>query len=144
MTEWLNWTDGAYWGFPCGLVVKNSLATAGYSGSFPGSGRSLGEGNGNPFPYSCLDNPTDRGAWWIIIHGVAKSQTQLSMHTWSPVVLVCRLVSAWACMWVWVLSYWFLSSSVWQLSLSQFSFLSALSAARFGDAFSPASSVQQS
>ena len=39
---------------------------------------SLGEGNGNPLQYSCLENPMDRGAWWAIVHGLAKSQTQLS------------------------------------------------------------------
>ena len=35
----------------------------------------IGEGNGNPFQYSCLENPIDRGAWWATVHGVAKSQT---------------------------------------------------------------------
>ena len=43
----------------------------------------MGEGNGNPFQYSCLENPMDRGAWWAAVHGVAQSQTQLkrlSMH----------------------------------------------------------------
>ena len=48
-------------------VVKNSPAKAGdvrNAGSTPGSGRSLGEGNGNPFQCSCLENPMDRGAWW--------------------------------------------------------------------------------
>jgi len=44
----------------------------------PGWGRSPGVENGNPFQYSFLGNPMDRGAWWAIIHGVAKSQTQLS------------------------------------------------------------------
>ena len=38
----------------------------------------LGEGNGNPLQYCCLDNPMDRGAWWVTVHGVAKSQTRLS------------------------------------------------------------------
>ena len=41
-------------------------------GSTPGSGRSPGGGNGNPLQYSCLKNPTDRGAWWAIVHGVTK------------------------------------------------------------------------
>ena len=41
-------------------------------------GRSPGEGNGNPFQYSCLENPMDRGAWQVRVHGVAKSPTQLS------------------------------------------------------------------
>ena len=44
-------------------------------GSIPGSGRSPGEGNGNPLQYSCLENPTDGGAWWATVHGVAKSCT---------------------------------------------------------------------
>ena len=47
-------------------------------GSIPGLGRSLGGGNGNPVQYSCLENSMDRGAWWAIVHGVAKSWTQLS------------------------------------------------------------------
>ena len=47
-------------------------------GLIPGSGRSPGEGNGNPFQYYCLENPMERGAWWATIHGVAKSQTRLS------------------------------------------------------------------
>ena len=46
--------------------------------SIPGSGRSPGEGNGNPLQYSCLGNPMDRGAWWSIVHGVAK----VSDTTW--------------------------------------------------------------
>ena len=46
-------------------------------GSNPGSGRSPGEGNGNPLQYSCLENHMDGGAWWAIVHWVAKSQTQL-------------------------------------------------------------------
>ena len=46
----------------------------------PGSVRSPGVGNGNPFQYSCLENPMDKGAWWAIVHGVEKSGTQLSTH----------------------------------------------------------------
>ena len=45
--------------------------------SIPGSGRSPGEGNGNPLQYSCLENPMDRGAWRATVHGVTESQTQL-------------------------------------------------------------------
>ena len=52
------------------------------TGSIRGSGRSPGEGNGNPLMYSCLGNPVDRGAWQVIVHGVSKSCTQLS--DWSP------------------------------------------------------------
>ena len=60
------------------LVVKNPPANAGDvrdAGSIPGSGRFPLGGHGNPLQYSCLENPMDRGAWWAIIHGVAKSQT---------------------------------------------------------------------
>ena len=64
----------------CGWVVKNMSANVGDSGdvgSIPGSGRSPGEGNGNPLQYSCL-NLMDRGAWQATVHRVAKSQIQLS------------------------------------------------------------------
>ena len=47
-------------------------------GSILGSGRSLGEGNGNQLQYSCLENSMDRGAWQATVHGVTKSQIQLS------------------------------------------------------------------
>ena len=66
------------------LVVKNPPANEGDArdtGSILGSERSPGEGNGNPLQYSCLDNPIDRGTWWAKVHGVVKSQTQLSTHT---------------------------------------------------------------
>ena len=66
------------WGFPGGSEGKVSTCNAGDPGSIPGSGRSPGEGNGNPLQYSCLENPTDGGAWWATVHGVAKSQTRLS------------------------------------------------------------------
>ena len=54
-------------------MVKNLPANAGNEGLIPGSGRSSGEGNGNPFQYSCLENPMDRGAWWATVHGVTKA-----------------------------------------------------------------------
>ena len=57
---------------------KESACDAGNVGLIPGSGSSPGEGNGNPLQYSCLDNSMDRGAWRAIVHGVAKSRTQLS------------------------------------------------------------------
>ena len=63
-------------GFPGGSAVKNLPANAGESSSIPVSGRFTGEGNGNPLQYSCLEK--DRGAWQAAVHGVAKSQTQLS------------------------------------------------------------------
>ena len=61
-------------GFLGGSAVQNLLANAGDSGSIPGSGRSPGEGNGNPLQYSCLENPMDRGALCAIVHGVSKRQ----------------------------------------------------------------------
>jgi len=57
-------------------VVKNLPASAGDirdMGSVPGSGRSPGEGRGNPLQYSCLENSMDRGAWEAAVHGVVKS-----------------------------------------------------------------------
>ena len=66
-----------------GSVVKKlpvSAGDPGVMGSIPRSVRSPGGGNGNPLQYSCLKNPMDRGAWRATVHGIAKSQTQLSMH----------------------------------------------------------------
>ena len=59
-------------------MVKNPPANAGDvrdAGSIPGSGRTPGEGHGNPLQYSCLENPVDRGAWRAMVHRVAKSWT---------------------------------------------------------------------
>ena len=64
--------------FPGGSEVKESACNAGASGdsgSIPGSGRSLGGGDGNPFQYSSLENPMDRGAWQTTIFRVAKNRT---------------------------------------------------------------------
>ena len=60
------------------LVVKNQPASAADIrdvGLIPGSGRYPGGGNGNQVQCSCLENSMDRGAWWAVVHGVAKSQT---------------------------------------------------------------------
>ena len=54
-------------------MVKNLTANAGDMGSIPGSGRSPGEGNGNPLQFSCLGNPMDIGAWQATVHEVAES-----------------------------------------------------------------------
>ena len=77
------------------MVSKESFSNAkvtGVAGSVPGLGRSLGEGNDNPFQYSCLENPMDRGAWRDTVYRVAKSWTQDSSdlvctHTWISVSL---------------------------------------------------------
>ena len=53
-------------------MVKNLPANAGDGGLIPGSGRSPGEGNGNPLQYSCLETSMNRGAWWATVHKVAK------------------------------------------------------------------------
>ena len=58
-----------------------SASNAGDPGSIPGSGRSPGEGNGNPLQYYCLENPMDRGAWRATVYGAAKSQTRLNDFT---------------------------------------------------------------
>ena len=65
-------------GSPGGSGGKEPACNAGDLGSIPGSGRSPGEGNGNPLQYSCLENPMDREAWRAAVHGVTKSQTQVS------------------------------------------------------------------
>ena len=65
-------------GFPSGSDDKESACNAGDPGWIPRSGRSPGEGNGNPLQYCGLENPMDRGAWWATVRGVAKNRTQLS------------------------------------------------------------------
>ena len=65
------------------LVVKNLPASAGdirNMGSIPGLGRFLGGGHGNPLQYSCLENPMDRRAWWVTVHRITKSQTEVTEH----------------------------------------------------------------
>ena len=85
---WLsNWTDRCQKGFPWWLNGKESACNAGDVGLIPGSGRCPGEANSNPFQYSCLGNPMDRGGWWATtsllqfvtptVHGVWKNQTWL-------------------------------------------------------------------
>ena len=84
------------------LVVKNPPANAGDvrdMGLIPGSGRPPGEGNDNPFQYSCLENSVDRGAWWAAIHGIAKesdtteqlTHTHTHTHTFNKEVVKCRI-----------------------------------------------------
>ena len=73
-------------GFPRRLSGKEPACKAGVTGDvglIPTSGRFLRGVHGNPLQYSCLENPMDRGAWWVTVHGVTQSQTRLkqfSMH----------------------------------------------------------------
>ena len=62
-------------GFPVGSAGKESACNVGGLGSISGSERCPGGGNGSPLQCSCLGKPMDRGAWWITVHGVAKSDT---------------------------------------------------------------------
>ena len=68
----------AVWTSLVAQMVKASAYNVGDLGSIPGSGRSPGEGNGNPLQYPCLENLMDRGTQWIAVHGVAKSRARLS------------------------------------------------------------------
>ena len=77
--------SGSRLAFPDGSAGEESACCAGDkgdTGSIPESGRSPGEGNGNPLQYSCLENPMDRGAWRATVHGVAKGRTRLSTQAW--------------------------------------------------------------
>ena len=68
------------YGFPGGSDNKASAYNVGDLGSIPRSGRSPGEGNGNPFQYFCLENPMDRGAWWTTVYGNTESDTTEQLH----------------------------------------------------------------
>ena len=80
-------------GFPGGSDSEDSVFSVGDLGSIPGSGRSPGEGNGNPLQYSCLGNHMDRGAWWAAVHGIAKFHNfsdSACTHTGTRTHLCCR------------------------------------------------------
>ena len=64
-----------YLGIPAGSDGNESTCNMVNLSLIPGSGRSPGEGNGNPLQYSCLEIPKDRGAWRATVHGVTKSHT---------------------------------------------------------------------
>ena len=81
VNENIYWLYICYQGFPGGSDSKESACNVGDLGLIPGSGRSPGEGNGNPLQYSCLENAMDGGAWQSPVHGFAKSQTRLSDFT---------------------------------------------------------------
>ena len=74
-------------GVPCSSNSKESACYAGDQGSIPGSGRSSGEGNGNPLQCSCLGNPMDRGAWWATVCGVTElDRTEQLTHTYTHII----------------------------------------------------------
>ena len=70
---------------------------AGDQSSIPGSGSSPGEGNGNTFHYSCLENPMDRGAWWAMVHRVTQSRTRLKQLSSSSSYRLRWLRIHWQC-----------------------------------------------
>ena len=75
-------------GFPCSSVGKESACHAGDPGSIPVSGRSPGEGNGNPLQYSCLENPMDTGTWKATVHGVLRVRHDLPTKPPAPLCLL--------------------------------------------------------
>ena len=79
-------------GFPPSSVGKESACNAGDLGSIPGSGRSPGEGNGNPLQFSCLENPMDKGAWRATVHGVARVGHDLATKPPPPCYVYRRTV----------------------------------------------------
>ena len=72
-------------------MVKDLPASAGDTGSIPGLGRSPGGRNGNPLQYSCLEKSMDRGTWRATVHGVTKSQTQLSPMHGTVIIIIISL-----------------------------------------------------
>ena len=80
MTEWLKWTELNWWSL--WWLKETDAGCAEDTGSFPGVRRSPGRVDGNLLQDCCRDNPMDTGALWIIVHSVAKSETQLSMHAY--------------------------------------------------------------
>ena len=76
--------------FPGGSDGKDSACNAGDPGSIPRLGRPLGDGNGNPSQYSCLENSMDRGAWRAIVHGVSgldPTEQLTPTHTHTPTLI---------------------------------------------------------
>ena len=86
------------WASQVTLVVKNPPANTGDWGSIPESGRSPGGGNGSPLQYSCLENPTDRRAWWATVHEVAKRQTWLTEYI-QFITIFETFLSNWSLSW---------------------------------------------
>ena len=78
--------------FPGDSDGKASAYNAGDQGSIPGSGRSPGEGNGNPLQYCCLEKSMDGGTWWAIVPGATKSQTRLIDFTFTFFLIICMKI----------------------------------------------------
>ena len=92
-------------GFPAGSVVTNPSANAGGAGSVPVLCISPGEGNGKSFQYSCLGNPMHRGAWWAVVHGVAKESDNLVTEQQQFIVVTITLTKFFYCFLIYVLAY---------------------------------------
>ena len=75
----IKWRTNENLGLPWWLSGKEPSCNAGDMGSIPKSGRSPGEGSGNPLQYSCLGSPMNRGAWRATVHGVSKESSMLSL-----------------------------------------------------------------
>ena len=75
--------------FPVGSAVKNLFANAGDVDLIPESGRSPGEGNGNPLQYSCLEHSTERGAWWATVHRVIKESDTTERLNKNNQLVIC-------------------------------------------------------
>ena len=81
-------------GLPGGSDGKESACNAGDQGLIPGSGRSPGEGNGNPLQCSWLENLMDGGAWWATVHGVARVRHDLATKLPPPYAHICIYIYA--------------------------------------------------
>ena len=68
---------------PGGSVDKESACNAGDARLIPGLGRSPGGGNGSPLQYSCLENPVDRGVWWVTVRGVESMPAALKARSFN-------------------------------------------------------------
>ena len=111
------------WALSGGSVIKNFPASERDMGSITGWGRSRGEGNGNPFQYSCLGNHMDRGTWWATVHGVTKCQTWfittnnslLFMWVWIC-ISICVCVCAVVCIFIFHIKTSLKSGNIWLLN----------------------------
>ena len=109
--------------FPGGSDGKKSAYNVGDPSWIPGSGRSPGEGNGNPLQYSCQENSMDRGVWWATVHGIAESDTtkwQRVRHDW---VAHTQLSSGLHYFQWYVLPFYFCPSMTFSLYFEHFLFI---------------------